>query len=139
MQTRVATCACGQLRAICEGEPQRIGLCSCIQCQKRSGSAFSVNSCFGRNQVKVEAKKFTRGSDAGRTLDFFFCPECGSTVCWTNSALPDVITVAVGTFGDPAFPAPQRAVWTQHKHRWVALPEGCISGDEQEGQQGEQD
>ena len=85
MQTRVATCACGQLRATCEGEPQRVGVCSCIQCQKRSGSAFSVNSFFECEQVKVEgeAKRFTRGSDAGRTLDFSFCPECGSTVYWT--------------------------------------------------------
>jgi hypothetical protein len=70
MRTRIATCACGQLQVTCEGEPQRIGVCSCIQCQKRSGSAFSVNSFFRREQVKVggEAKKFTRHSDAGQTL-----------------------------------------------------------------------
>ncbi len=126
MQTRVATCACGQLRVTCEGDPVRVGVCSCIQCQKRSGSAFSVNSFFRCEQVKVEgeAKRFARGSDAGRNLEFSFCPECGSTVYWTNDALPDLIMVAVGSFGDPSFPSPMRSVWAQHKHHWIVLPQG---------------
>lgn len=128
MRTRVATCACGQLRATCEGEPLRVGICSCIQCQKRSGSVFAANSYFGRDQVRVEgeAKRFLRTSDAGRELDIFFCPECGSTVYWTNDAFPDGIGIAVGAFGDPSFPAPLRAIWTQHKHHWVVLPEGML-------------
>ena len=126
MQKRVAACACGQLRATCAGESLRIGVCSCIQCQKRSGSVFSVNAFFKREQVKVagDAKEFIRVSDAGFTLYFYFCPQCGSSVYWTNNAFPDLIAVAVGAFGDPSLPAPTRAVWTQHKHHWIVLPEG---------------
>jgi hypothetical protein len=85
-----------------------------------------VNSYWASEQVQLEgeAKRFTRGSDAGCRLDIYFCPECGSSIYWTNDAFPDAIGVAVGAFGDPSFPTPMRAVWTQHKHHWVVLPEG---------------
>jgi hypothetical protein len=31
--------------------------------------------------------------------------------------------VAVGAFADPKFPAPQQAVYTEHRHDWVVVPE----------------
>jgi hypothetical protein len=61
MQTRAAACACGQLRATCEGEPERVSLCNCTQCQKRTGSVYSVHAYFDRGRVKTEgAHKWSR-------------------------------------------------------------------------------
>src|SRR5262245_60383971 len=34
MQIRTATCRCGQLKALCEGEPVRVSVCHCLECQK---------------------------------------------------------------------------------------------------------
>jgi len=126
MRTRVATCACGQLRAMCEGEPARVSLCNCTQCQKRTGSVYSVHAYFERERVKTEgaAKRFQRSSDAGRRVNFAFCPECGSTVFWEMELFPDKIGVTAGTFADPDFPTPHVVVWTENKYRWVTLPEG---------------
>jgi hypothetical protein len=126
MQTRTATCVCGQLRAICQGDPPRVALCDCTQCQKRTGSVYGVAGYFMRDQVRTEGtfKRFQRSSDAGRHLDFAFCPECGSTVFWELEMFPDRIAVAVGAFADPSFPAPIVAVWTANRYHWVSLPEG---------------
>ena len=126
MSARTAACACGQLRAICEGEPPLVALCDCTQCQRRTGSVYGVGAYFERERVKTEGafKQFRRSSDAGRRLDLAFCPECGSTVFWDLEMMPGRIGVAVGAFADPDFPAPQVAVWTENKYRWVPLPEG---------------
>ena len=63
--------------------------------------------------------QFTRQSDAGRSVSFRFCPICGSTVYWEAEAFPGHIAVAVGSFADPAFPAPTYSGWEAKRHHWV--------------------
>jgi hypothetical protein len=48
---------------------------------------------------------------------FHFCSECGSTVFWELERMPQLIGVGVGAFADPAFPPPERSVFTTYKHR----------------------
>jgi hypothetical protein len=122
----VAACACGQLELRCQGEPRRVSLCHCLDCQRRTGSAFSIAAFFERGAVLVQGatKTFTRPSASGKPVTFHFCPECGSSVFWEPERLPDLIGVAVGAFADPAFPAPEQSVWTDFKHGWIGLPAG---------------
>jgi len=40
--TRIATCSCGSLRVVCAGETQRVALCHCLACQKRTGSTYGI-------------------------------------------------------------------------------------------------
>ncbi len=46
MVTREAHCSCGQLRLTCEGEPVRISICHCLECQRRTGSVFGTQRAF---------------------------------------------------------------------------------------------
>jgi hypothetical protein len=124
-ETRVAQCACGGVSATAEGEPDLVVLCSCVACQRRTGSPFGVGAYYKRGTVRLAGatKTFVRkveGSD--RTVTNHFCPDCGGTVYWTLDLRPQHIGIAVGSFGDPAFNPPMRAVWTEHKHEWVVLP-----------------
>jgi len=41
MTTRRAACSCGQLRLIIEGEPSRISMCHCLECQRRTDAVMS--------------------------------------------------------------------------------------------------
>lgn len=124
MSERIATCACGQLRVTCAGEPKKVSLCHCLECQRRTGSTYGIAAFFARNAVKVEgrASPFKRPSDSGFPVTFHFCPDCGSTVFWEPERRPDFIAVAVGAFADPSFPAPSQAVFDERRHPWVALP-----------------
>jgi len=131
-----ASCACGQLRVNVTGEPARVGICNCTQCQRRTGAAFAVGAFFPKQQISgIEGvhKAFGRSSDAGRNLEYHFCPECGSTVFWNLDAAPELTAVAVGCFTDPAFPAPTRAIWAEHKFQWVEFPSGIAIADGQPG------
>jgi hypothetical protein len=126
MLERTAACACGQLRITCKGEPVRVSICSCTACQRRTGSAYSVNVYFQQSSVEAVVgtfKTFTRTSDAGRWLNMHFCPVCGTTVFWEAEFAAAMVGTAVGAFADPSFPAPTAAVWTQDKMPWVAVPE----------------
>jgi hypothetical protein len=125
---RTATCACRRLRAITEGEPDRVLACNCIECQKRTGSVFGVSAYFHRSKlvgVEGERRSFIRTTEAGLRLETEFCPSCGTSVLWRTSALPEHVAVAVGCFGDPGFPAPSSVAWLSAKHGWVAFPAGC--------------
>jgi hypothetical protein len=127
MTAREASCSCGQLRITCAGEPVRISMCHCLECQKRTGAPFGVQARFPRAQVtKIEgkAKEFVRVGDEGNRITLHFCPACGSTLYWTLSGFPDLVAVAVGNFADPAFPAPRISVYERRRHPWVAVPDG---------------
>ena len=41
MTTRRAACSCGQLHLTIEGEPSRISMCHCLECQRRTGAVIS--------------------------------------------------------------------------------------------------
>jgi hypothetical protein len=128
--TRTATCRCGQLSATCTGEPVRVSVCHCLDCQKRSGSAFSAQARWPAEQVAIAgaSKTFVHTADSGNTITHHFCPDCGSTVHYRiDGKFDGLIAIPVGAFADPAFPAPRFSVWEERKHDWVA-----ILGDEVE-------
>jgi hypothetical protein len=125
MTTRYAACSCNQLRLTAEGEPVRISLCHCLDCQRRTGSAFGVQARFETERVRIEGKysEYARISDEGDARSFYFCPECGSTVFYKSASAPEVIAVPVGAFADPAFPAPTVSVFENRRHSWLTLPD----------------
>jgi len=121
MTSRVASCSCGQLRATCEGEPVRVSICHCLECQKRTGSIFATQARFPRGAVTIEgdATKWTRAGDSGGTATFSSCPVCSSTVYWEPAEMPDFISIAVGAFADPSFPPPYVSVYEERQHPWA--------------------
>ncbi|GGJ03647.1 GFA family protein [Neoroseomonas lacus] len=120
----IAACACGQLRAECRGERRLVSLCHCLDCQRRTGSAFGIAAFFGRDDVTNEgrASACIRRGDSGHALRFHFCPDCGSTVFWEPERRPGDLAVAVGAFADPGFPAPAKSVFEHRRHPWIQRP-----------------
>jgi len=122
---RQAACHCGQLLVRLEGDPALVSSCHCFACQRRTGAIFGSTSFFKRSQVLAiegEHRTWRRAGDSGRFLTFHFCPTCGSNVFWEAEGTPDMISVAVGCFADPDFPAPVRTVWAENKHEWLPFP-----------------
>lgn len=133
---RTASCLCGQLSITVDGDPVRVNMCSCVHCQRRSGSAFQLGAFFENSQlvgISGEANVYTRASDSGNTTDLNFCPSCGVSVYFSSKARPTLLGVHGGCFADPDFPIPDTAGWTQSKHDWVAIPESTKPFDKQPG------
>jgi hypothetical protein len=124
MTARHATCSCGQLHLATEGEPARISMCHCLECQRRTGAVISNQARFRPEQITCtgNAAAWKRTAESGSVVTFHFCPTCGSTVYWESESFPGYIIVAIGSFADPNFPAPTVAVWEESRHPWVSLP-----------------
>ena len=67
--TRSASCVCGQLSVNLTGEPERVNMCNCSACQRRSGSAFQIGAWFRDERVTAisgERRVYKRLAAEGR-------------------------------------------------------------------------
>ncbi|WP_048649178.1 GFA family protein [Nitratireductor soli] len=121
---RTAVCSCRQVELVCAGTPRRVYACSCAECQRCTGTAFSYRAIYRNDAVvarKGRTKSWRRTGQSGAWLDQHFCVECGTVVFMSAEALKDAISVSVGCFEDPDFPPPQRLHWPEQRHRWLEL------------------
>jgi len=123
---KIAACACGQLTVTVNAPPQMVHACSCVDCQRGSGSAFSYSAFFPESAVKTGGAptRWRRSSEAGRWQESNFCSTCGVTVFGRMEVLPAVVCVSVGCFANPDFPGPGKLYWSSRRPHWLDLPAG---------------
>jgi hypothetical protein len=81
-------------------------------------------------RVTGTATQYLRKGDQGATFRFNFCPTCGTTVFHTEEGFEaSRVSVAIGAFADPNFPAPRVSVYDCRRHPWVQLPEVLTAYD----------
>ena len=121
--TKVAICRCGAVRVECEGEPVRISVCHCLNCQRRSGSAFSAQVRFPEEHARItgETREWVHTGDSGNKGYFSFCPTCGSGTHYRIDAMPGVVAVPLGNFAEKDCFTPQFSVFENRKHSWVEI------------------
>lgn len=124
MTSRTASCRCGQLKVTVTGEPVRVSVCHCLNCKKRSGSAFAVQARWPEEQVAIEGRSnsFELVADSGNRATFHFCPDCGSDVHYDiNGKFDGLVAIPLGAIDGPFFLAPAFSVWEERKHEWVEI------------------
>ncbi|MGM5027893.1 GFA family protein [Tardiphaga sp. 862_B3_N4_1] len=96
--SRTASCSCGQLSIVLEGEPRGVGICHCFACQRRTGSVFAALAGFGPSyNVSGIATEYVRTGDQGARFRFRFCPVCGTNLFHTEEGYEArSVAVAVG-------------------------------------------
>ncbi|MFC4171338.1 GFA family protein [Microvirga sp. GCM10011540] len=123
-QTRVAACSCRSVELVLAGEPRRVYACSCLECQRCTGSAFSYRAIYPDAAIlsqKGETRSWRRSGSSGQWLEQHFCTTCGSVVFMRAEALKDALSVSAGCLEDEQYPAPQVLHWPERKHRWLCL------------------
>jgi hypothetical protein len=130
---KTAACACGALTVGVRAAPNKIHACTCIDCQRRTGTAFSYTAFFAEDATSIAGRYRTwrRIADSGRWTDACFCPECGGTVFIRLEAYPEFVGVPVGCFGDSAFEPPGALYWTIRRHAWLSPPAGMKTYERQ--------
>ena len=98
-----AHCQCGKLTVESRSDPDFVVVCNCVQCQRRSGSAFALGAFFRKEDMTVpgDLKEWSRPGRSGLPLTNHFCPECGTNVFWAPQMRPDHYGVAVGCLTAP--------------------------------------
>jgi len=101
----------------------RVSVCHCLNCKKRSGSAFAAHARWPHERL-ILSGEFSEWADVGESgnlCTFRFCPKCGGTVVFINEGMPDLTAVPIGTFAEPGFPPPSYSVYEERKHGWVTI------------------
>jgi hypothetical protein len=74
-------CQCGKIRYEIAEEPRMVYTCHCVDCQRLTGSAFSLGIVVADAAFRlmgIEPRGLQRTADSGRTNTRLVCPECGS-------------------------------------------------------------
>jgi hypothetical protein len=123
---RLGGCSCGAVRFEAAGDPVRVGVCHCKECQRRTGSAFGISCYFPKDNVKVlqgSMTTFERSSESGRWARTRFCDVCGSTVLFDVEVQPQAIGVAGGSFDKTDWIDPQLHAWARSAQKWYRFPD----------------
>lgn len=123
-KARDGGCQCGQLRYRVSGEPLRIGICYCSECQHHSGSAFSLNMILRVGDFTITrgtVKRFSRTADSGRPVECAFCPDCGTRIFHVPSYLDNVVNVKPGTLDDASGLSPTIELFAARKPAWLSV------------------
>ena len=133
MGIRKAKCSCGAVIVAIEGEPRFVNACSCLACQRASGSAFSYSAFFDKAAVEVSGRysSWTTKGDSGHQIEVAFCPVCGVGLFSDLEVVKGMLSIPVGLLRDESFIPPQNFFWAQSKHDWYRLPDGMPVHDTQ--------
>jgi hypothetical protein len=102
-------CLCGKVRLRLAGEPNRVGLCHCLDCRKHHGALFFAAAIFPRAQVTITGETHAY---QGR----HFCPVCGSSVFARSD---DEIEVHLGSLDEPDQFIPTYENWVIRRESWL--------------------
>jgi len=88
MATRKSSCNCGQLSVTYDGpDPARISLCQCYDCQRRTGSVFSVQARLPIEHVTVEGRSTTWTVPSDSSKPASRCDSMGARITSALSAV----------------------------------------------------
>jgi hypothetical protein len=123
-------CQCGAIRYEISEAPQLVYTCHCTECQRLTGSAFSMALVVAGTAFQpagTQPRPLQRQADSGRIVTRWVCPDCGTWI-WSgpkpHPATRDALRVRAGTLDDTSWLYPTAHFWTRSAQSWVVLPEG---------------
>lgn len=116
-----AQCACGQVTLTVQGRVASMFMCSCLDCQRATGTGHSTVALMpaGGMSVVGPTKAFARAAASGATFTRHFCPECGTPLYGQSSRAPDLRMLPVGFFaGQNEWFAPNQLIFARSHREW---------------------
>lgn len=125
-------CRCGQLKLHVEVETlPPLYACHCLNCQRWSGSAFSLHMLCAAPAVQVSDETYTYVHEHdGQTSTQYACGVCFTRLFNETTAAPGMRVVRAGVLDGAAQLAPMAHIWVRRKQPWLALPVGIAQWQE---------
>lgn len=116
-------CLCGRARYTINAEPLMTAICHCRNCQRQSGSAFSIMIGVASTSIEREGffETFVDKGESGAEILREFCPRCGSPIFSVPADKPRLTYVKAGTLDDVSCLAPTVHIWTSSAQPWVKI------------------
>lgn len=123
-------CHCGAVRYRITTSPKLIYACHCTNCQRVTGSAFSMAVVFPAEALDIgspelQGVSFKPDPAGARTSTRWICPTCGTWICGgakPGTAPPAGLrAIRAGTLDDTSWVRPNVHFWTRSAQRWVRI------------------
>ncbi|KJK05699.1 MULTISPECIES: GFA family protein [Pseudomonas] len=124
MTTIDGGCLCGSVHYSSAMAPLTTAVCHCTDCQKQSGSAFSINLLLPAEGFVVQGNSlanYEKAGGSGHPVKRFFCNACGSALYSEIAAMPGVLAIKAGTLSNAARVQPGMHLWCASALPWVTV------------------
>ncbi|KQW57433.1 GFA family protein [Variovorax sp. Root411] len=115
-------CHCGQITYEADVDPEKVGLCSCSDCQVLSGSAYRVSATVPASSFLLltgTPKVYVKTAESGKRRRQSFCGHCGTSISSSaDSDAPPSYTLRIGPMAQRALLPPRRRVWCRSALAW---------------------
>ena len=117
-------CNCGAVRYKVTVPLVRASYCHCKRCQRRSGTAASVQAHPAPESFRIvsgeESLRVWQPEDGGEK---WFCGECGSALFGSNPTHPEPIGIRMGTFDHDPGVRPSVRQFVTYAASWEPIPD----------------
>ena len=125
----VGGCQCEALRFELKARPLFTHACHCLNCRRRSGTAFGMTTTVLRDDLIVMSGELIGKQTSPRTT-VYQCAACGTAIYAASTRFPSTYIVRSGTLDDASIVVPGAHIWVKRKHPWVVLPDDVPQFDE---------
>ena len=122
-------CSCGELEYELRGKPLFTHACHCLDCQRKSGSAFSITCIVLEREIAITKGGLSNSSVSARST-LYHCQKCRGGVYVTSSAFPATALLLPASLIDPRALQIGAHIWVKRKQDWLLLPEDVPQFDE---------
>jgi hypothetical protein len=123
------SCLCGEIHYTISTDVTELRACHCIDCQKTSGAAGSVNAMIKAADFRITQgapKKREVKAASGRTLYRYFCGDCGSPIYSQRQSTPENVAVRAGTLDDAPPMKITGNIWTRTARPWAYIDPASV-------------
>ncbi len=116
-------CLCGAVRYHADTKPLRVVVCHCTNCQKQSGTAFSLVVTIPSEALHLDGLTvdYADESETGSKVRRRFCGSCGSPLVSEAHSRPGVVFIKAGTLDDTSWLVPEAHIWCRSAQPWVYI------------------
>jgi hypothetical protein len=118
-------CVCGAIRFVITAPPTQVGYCHCTRCQRRTGTAASINASVDGNAFQwlrgAEDLVCWRPPDGG--FEKCFCARCGSQICSWDQDDHSRMSLRVGALDEDPGVTPSYRQYVAYAATWEPIPD----------------
>jgi hypothetical protein len=120
-------CLCGGVRFEVTSPPVSAGYCHCTRCQRRTGTAASVQARIEPGSLRITAgEELVRAYEPDNGFEKLFCSACGSALFSRPPGSSDMTSVRLGAFDeDPGIRLSYRQ-YVAYAAPWEPIPDDGI-------------
>lgn len=120
---RTGGCHCGAARFELSAGPEATFYCHCSDCQRMSGSPFSVELMVPEAGFAVtgDLATYTVTGDSGGAVRRHFCRTCGAGLHLDCDSDPGFVFVKAGALDDASGVAPDMHIFVSARQPWAEI------------------